>query len=99
MTTPADLNPSHLLQIGMGFWASKALLTAVELDVFSAIGAESITGAELATRLGLHSRAVPDFPDALVALRALDRDGDDAGFRDFEVIKLAGPSSAAVAYK
>jgi hypothetical protein len=81
MTGAAKLDPSHLLQVGMGFWASKTLLTAVELDVFTAIGAESVTASELATRLGLHPRAVPDFPDALVALRVLDRDGDGEAAR------------------
>lgn len=59
----------------MGFWASKALLTAVELGLFTRLG-DGMTAAELASTLGLHERAVPDFPDALVALRLLDRDGE-----------------------
>jgi hypothetical protein len=81
MTKEKPLDPSHLVGIGMGFWASKALLTAVELDLFTALGAGSLTAAELASKLGLHPRAVPDFPDALVALRVLDRDGDGSGAR------------------
>jgi hypothetical protein len=72
--THAD--PSHILQVGMGFWASKALLSAVELGVFTTLGKRSMTGAELARSLGLHARAIPDFPDALVALRVLDREGE-----------------------
>ena len=35
-----------------------------------------MTGAELQQALGLHARANPDFFDALVALRFLERDGD-----------------------
>jgi hypothetical protein len=35
-----------------------------------------MTGAEIAAALGLHKRAIPDFPDTLVALGLLARDGD-----------------------
>jgi len=70
----------------MGFMGSKTLLGAVELELFTRLGDDSITGAELADRLELDSRAVPDFPDALVALGVLDRDGDggDARYRNTE---------------
>ena len=27
-----ELDPSHIMQVGMGFFASKTLLSAVELD-------------------------------------------------------------------
>jgi hypothetical protein len=59
----------------MGFWASKTLLSAVELELFTKLG-DGMTGSEMVKTLGLHERAVPDFPDALVALQLLDRDGD-----------------------
>ena len=71
-----ELDPSHIMQVGMGFWASKTLLSAVELEVFTELGAESMTGEQLGARLGLHARAVDDFLDALVALGFLARDGD-----------------------
>jgi hypothetical protein len=76
-----QVDPSHIMQVGMGFWASKTLLSAVELELFTKLGADAMTGAELADALGLHPRAVPDFPDALVALELLDRDGDGDGAR------------------
>jgi predicted O-methyltransferase YrrM len=43
-----------------------------------------MTGAEIARSLALHPRAVPDFPDALVALGFLDRTGEghDATYRN-----------------
>ncbi len=68
----------------MGFWASKTLLSAVELDVFTQLGEASLTGEELRAQLALHPRAVPDFPDTLVALGFLDREGDgpDAHYRN-----------------
>jgi hypothetical protein len=28
-----EIQPGHILQVGLGFWASKTLLSAVEMDV------------------------------------------------------------------
>ncbi len=80
----AQPDPSHIMQIGMGFFGSKALLSAVELGLFTALARREMTGGDLAAALGLHPRAVPDFPDALVALRLLDRTGEgrDAVYRN-----------------
>src|SRR6266516_3165946 len=72
------LDPSHIMQVGMGFWASKTVLSAVELEVFPHLGDGSMTGEELGERVGLHARAIYDFLDALVALGILERDGDGA---------------------
>jgi len=77
----SDLNPTHILQVGMGFFASKTLLSAVELGLFTALSKQAMTGAELVKALGLSARAVPDFPDALVALKFLQRAGDGADAR------------------
>lgn len=71
-----QVDPSHIMQVGMGFWASKTLLSAVELELFTKLGSDAMTGAQIAEALELHERAIPDFPDALVALELLDRDGD-----------------------
>jgi hypothetical protein len=70
------LDPGHIMQTATAFWASKVLLTAVELDLFSTLGAESKTAPDLGKALGLHPRGTYDFFDALVALRFLERDGD-----------------------
>ena len=70
------LDPAHILQVGMGFWPSKTVLSAVELELFTAIGDDEMTGVEIGERLGLHPRAIYDFLDTLVALRFLERDGD-----------------------
>ncbi|HYG47175.1 MAG TPA: methyltransferase [Allosphingosinicella sp.] len=77
----APLSPAPILQIGMGFFASKALLSAIELGLFTELGGESRTGAELERALGLHPRATYDFLDTLVALGMLERDGDGAEAR------------------
>lgn len=70
------LDPSHIMQTATAFWASKVLLTAVELDLFSTIGEGAMTASQLGKALGLHPRGTYDFFDALVALRFLDRVGD-----------------------
>ena len=72
----AKPDSSHILQVGMGFFASKTLLSAVELGLFTVLAKGPLTGGEIAVALGLHPRAIPDFPDALVAVGLLDRTGD-----------------------
>jgi O-methyltransferase domain/Dimerisation domain len=69
------LDPSLIMQIGMGFRSAKTLLSAVELDLFTLLGSGKLTGPSIAEQLGLRSRAVYDFLDGLVALRLLERDG------------------------
>jgi hypothetical protein len=64
------------MEVGLGFWPAKTLLSAVELGLFTKLGSNSKTGRELQEELGLSERANPDFFDTLVALRFLDRDGD-----------------------
>jgi hypothetical protein len=77
----AQLDPSHIMQVGMGFWASKTVLSAVELELFTHLGAEAITGEEIGEKLGLHPRGIYDFLDTLVALRFLERDGEGSDGR------------------
>jgi len=62
--------------MALGFRAAKTLLSAVELDLFTTLGDHAMTGEELRVALQLHPRATPDFFDALVALRLLERDGE-----------------------
>jgi predicted O-methyltransferase YrrM len=71
-----QVDPSKILQVGLGFWPSKTLLSAVELELFTHLGEESMSGEEIGEQLGLHPRAIYDFLDTLVALGFLERDGD-----------------------
>src|SRR6516164_858234 len=66
-------SPDHILQIGFGFWASKTLLSAVEMEVFTELAKHPEDLEELTGRLGLHPRSARDFLDALVALGFLER--------------------------
>ena len=78
-----QLDPGPILQTAFAFWSSKVLLTAVEFDVFTKLGDRRMTGAELGAELGLHSRGISDFLDALVAMQFLDRAGDGPPARYF----------------
>ena len=72
MTASAP-TPDHILQTGLGFWASKTLLSAVEMEVFTELAKGPETLDALTGRLGLHPRSSHDFLDALVALGFLER--------------------------
>lgn len=75
-TNMSALSPARIIEVGMGFWPAKVLLSAVKLGVFTELGMNAKTGSELRASLNLHPRSDPDFFDTLVALRFLDRDGD-----------------------
>ena len=66
--------PDNIMQLGLGFWASKTLLSAVELGLFTELAKGSMTAEAVGERLNLHPRALRDFLDALVSLRVLERD-------------------------
>jgi hypothetical protein len=61
------------MQVGLGFWAAKTLLSAVEMEVFTELAKHPEDFATLQGRLGLHPRGARDFLDALVALGFLQR--------------------------
>lgn len=75
MTEPST--PDAIMQLGLGLWGSKTLLSAVELGLFGALSeAGPLDNEQLRKRLNLHSRGARDFFDALVALDMLERDND-----------------------
>jgi ubiquinone/menaquinone biosynthesis C-methylase UbiE len=67
--------PDAILQLGMAFWGSKTLLSAVELGLFSLLAEGPKTGRQIEAGLNLAPRATFDFLDALLALGMLERDG------------------------
>jgi len=81
-----QIDPAKILQVGMGFWASKTLLTAVNMELFTHLSQGDLTGNEIQQKLGLHKRSLYDFLDALVALNFLKRDGlkENAVYRNTE---------------
>ncbi len=71
--TATPPSPEHILQTGLAFWASKTLLSAVEMEVFTELAKGPEDLHSLTGRLGLHPRSSRDFLDALVALGFLLR--------------------------
>jgi len=69
------LAPDGIMQLGLGFWGSKTLLSAVELGLFSELAKGPLDASTISQRLGLHQRSARDFLDALVALGMLERRG------------------------
>ena len=68
------ITPERIMELGWGFWGSKALLSAVELGVFTELAGGALALEPLRQRLGLHPRSARDFFDALVALGVLARE-------------------------
>jgi precorrin-6B methylase 2 len=69
------IDPMHIMQTGMGFFASKTLLTAVKLELFTLLASRPLPGKQIKTELGLQERGLYDFLDSLVALGFLQRTG------------------------
>lgn len=75
VATPEHVTtPERILQLGLGFWGSKALLSAVELGLFTELAKGAASGERLARGLELHPRSAHDFFDALVSLGMLERE-------------------------
>jgi len=72
-----QLNPSKIMQVGMGFWASKAFLTAVRFELFTLLGRGPLTAKEIKELLSLQAsiRHIYDWLDTLVSLGFLERKG------------------------
>jgi len=67
------LTPESILHLGLGFWASKALLSAVEIGVFTHLANGPRDDEEICVDLELHPRATKDFLDTLVSVGMLER--------------------------
>ena len=74
MSEKGHVSPEKIMQVGLGFWASKTLLSAVEMELFTELAKHPEDLETLQGRLGLHPRGARDFLDALVALGFLRRE-------------------------
>jgi SAM-dependent methyltransferase len=72
---PRELSLAEVFQLGY-YWETKILLTAVKLDVFSALDARGRTAVEAAGKVGADVRALELLLNALVAIRLLTKTGD-----------------------
>lgn len=94
MAPAPDLSADRIMQLGTWFRASKVLLSAVEIGLFTELARGPLDRETLRQRLGLHERGVQDFLDVLVALGILERrDGIYANTREADVyLDRAKPS-------
>jgi hypothetical protein len=51
----------QIMQVGLGFWASKTLLSAVEMELFTELAKHPEDLESLQARLRLHPRSARDF--------------------------------------
>ena len=73
MSTKKAITPDAVMQLGLGFMASKTLLSAIELGLFTVLAEGPLTAEQLTAKLKLHPRSARDFYDALVSLGMLER--------------------------
>jgi predicted O-methyltransferase YrrM/predicted transcriptional regulator len=78
MGVSRELSLAEIFQIGY-YWETKILLTAVRLDVFSALAAKPKTVHEIAGRIGAHEPTLNLLLNALVAMRLLTKEGETYG--------------------
>src|SRR6476646_9994018 len=71
-----QLTPSKIMHIGMGFWASKVLLSAVNFKLFTILAEGGKKGKEIKEQLKFNTteRYVYDWLDVLVSLGLLKRE-------------------------
>ena len=92
----AQVTPEHILRLGLGYWGSKTLLSAVELGVFTELAKGPLDAEALRERLGLHPRSARDFLDALVALGMLER--EDGAYREHARDRTSSSTAAKPSY-
>jgi predicted O-methyltransferase YrrM len=78
MGVSRELSLAEIFQLGY-YWETKILLTAVRLDVFSALDGKRKSLSEVAGRIGADEGTLVLLLNALVAMRLLNREGDIYG--------------------
>ena len=84
--------PDAIMQLGLGFWGSKTLLSAVELGLFSELASAGALDADaLRERLGLHPlavkvRALANKNRGMDTFRAVEALGLDPDVRDYSIV-------------
>jgi (2Fe-2S) ferredoxin/predicted O-methyltransferase YrrM len=71
----AGVLPDDVTAMIRGFWDSRAVLTAIELDIFTAVGSGA-SAAEVAGKIETDARATEMLLNALVSLTLLQKSGD-----------------------
>lgn len=69
---PRELSLAEIFQLGY-YWETKILLTAIKLDLFSALDNRSATPSEIADQFAFNERSLILLLNALVAMRVLTK--------------------------
>jgi SAM-dependent methyltransferase len=77
ITAPDVSTSAGILRLGNAFCDAKALLTAVDFDLFTALKDTPATLEEIRQRLQLHGRGLSDFLHLLVGLGLLEKTNDE----------------------
>jgi ubiquinone/menaquinone biosynthesis C-methylase UbiE len=72
VTSVRSLSPAPIMELATAFQRSRPLLTAFELDLFTALASEVRTSEEVAGTIGADPRATDRLMNALVALDLLE---------------------------
>ena len=72
----SELDPSHIMQVGLGFFASKTLLSAIELELFTKLARQPMTGKEIGCGLAAQSTRHTGPLGRAGGSNFLQRDGD-----------------------
>src|SRR3954453_4201254 len=75
----SNLTPARILETATAFWPAKALLSAIELGLFTELAVRRHDNAALAAALGIRADRSADLFDVLVAMGFLNREGDGPG--------------------
>src|SRR5688500_3440331 len=75
MGVSGELSLAEIFQLGY-YWETKVLLTAVRLDLFSALEGKPKTAGELAARIDAHEHTLELLLNALVAMRLLKKEAE-----------------------
>jgi SAM-dependent methyltransferase len=75
-TTLSSITPALILQLAMGFMASKHVFVANEIGLFQRLAAGPATLDELAQQTGVPRRTVRISADAMVAVGLVEKHGD-----------------------
>ena len=94
---PRELSLAEIFQLGY-YWETKLLLTAVRLDVFSALDGKHKTVREVATMLGAHEQMLELLLNALVAMRLLEKNGEAYGNSTVAATHLVRHSSQYIGH-
>jgi O-methyltransferase domain/Dimerisation domain len=76
MATRHEWSIGQLLSTSSSYWRSSTLHAAVKLDIFTALGAEQLSAAQLGEKLGASERGLSMLLNGITAMGLLEHDGE-----------------------